>query len=69
MAAFFLWIILLVICWPLAVVALIVYPVVWLLLLPFRLLGIAVKGIFELLSEIIRLPVRILRGPAGFRAL
>ena len=63
MAAFFLWCILLVICWPLALLALIVYPIVWLLLLPFRLVGIAVHGVFALLSTILYLPVRVLRGP------
>jgi hypothetical protein len=63
MVKFFLWCILLVLCWPLAVLALLLYPVVWLLLLPFRLVGIAVGGVFELLSAIITLPARILRGP------
>ena len=63
MAAFFLWCILLVVCWPLALLALIVYPIVWLLLLPFRLVGIAVHGVFELLNAIVFLPARVLRGP------
>jgi hypothetical protein len=63
MVKFFLWCILLVLCWPLALVALILYPFVWLLLLPFRLVGIAVGGVFELLGAIITLPARILRGP------
>ncbi|MGO8732236.1 MAG: hypothetical protein ACLQVM_05545 [Terriglobia bacterium] len=63
MVKFFLWCILLVLCWPLALVALILYPFVWLLLLPFRLVGIAVGGVFELLAAIITLPARILRGP------
>lgn len=63
MAAFFLWCILLVICWPLALLALVVYPIVWLLLLPFRLLGIAVHGVFSVLSAILFLPARVLRGP------
>lgn len=63
MAAFFLWCILLVICWPLALLALVLYPIVWLLLLPFRLLGIAVHGVFAFLSAILFLPVRVLRGP------
>ena len=62
MAKFFLWLILLVICWPLALFALILYPLAWLLLLPFRLLGIAVDGVFELLRAIIFLPARILGG-------
>jgi len=59
---FLLWLILLVICWPLALLALLLYPLLWLLLLPFRLLGIAVGGVFKLLETIIMLPVRILRG-------
>ena len=63
MVKFFLWCILLVLCWPLALLALILYPFVWLLLLPFRLVGIAVGGVFELLTAIITLPARILRGP------
>jgi hypothetical protein len=60
---FFLWCILLVLCWPLALVALVLYPLVWLLLLPFRVVGIAVGGVFELLAAIITLPARLLRGP------
>ncbi len=63
MTKFLLWLILLVFCWPLALLAVLLYPLVWLLLLPFRLLGIAVDGIFELLRSIILLPSRILRGP------
>ncbi len=65
MTKFFLWLILLVICWPLAFLALIAYPFVWLLLLPFRLLGIAVDSVFELLRSIFMLPARVLRGPQG----
>jgi hypothetical protein len=61
MAKFLLWCILLVLCWPLALVALVLYPVVWLLLLPFRLAGIAVGGVLELVSAVIMLPVRLLR--------
>lgn len=63
MAAFFLWCILLVVCWPIAILALVAYPFVWLLLLPFRLLGIAVGGVLDLLRAILFLPVRVLRGP------
>lgn len=63
MAAFFLWCILFVLCWPLALLALVLYPIVWLLTLPFRLVGIAVHGVFALLSAILLLPVRLLRGP------
>lgn len=63
MSRFLIWLILLILCWPLALLALIVYPFVWLILLPFRLVGIAVAGVFELLKSIILLPARILRGP------
>jgi hypothetical protein len=63
MTKFLLWLILLVICWPLALLALVAYPFVWLLLLPFRLLGLAVEGVFELLRAILLLPARVLRGP------
>ena len=59
---FLLWCILLVLCWPLALVALVVYPLVWLLLLPFRIVGIAVGGVLELLRSIIFLPARVLGG-------
>lgn len=62
MAKFLLWCILLVLCWPLALLALVLYPLVWLLLLPFRLVGIAVTGVLELLRAIILLPARVLRG-------
>jgi hypothetical protein len=63
MVKFLLWCILLVLCWPLALLALILYPLVWLLLLPFRLVGIAVGGVFDLLAAIISLPARVLRWP------
>jgi hypothetical protein len=63
MIKFLLWCILLVLCWPLALLALVLYPFVWLLLLPFRLVGIAVGGVFELLGAIITLPARLIRGP------
>jgi hypothetical protein len=63
MSKFLLWLILLVICWPLALLALVLYPLVWLISLPFRLLGIAVGGVFELLRALLTLPARILRGP------
>jgi hypothetical protein len=61
MVKFLLWCILLVFCWPLALLALILYPFVWLLLLPFRLVGIAVDGVLELVGGLIRLPGRLLR--------
>ncbi|HZM11541.1 MAG TPA: hypothetical protein VFC15_15145 [Candidatus Limnocylindrales bacterium] len=64
MFTFLLWIIVLIFCWPLALVALVLYPIVWLLLLPFRILGIAVGGVLELVKAIILLPARILRGPS-----
>lgn len=60
MTKFLLWLLLLVVCWPLAILALIAYPVVWLILLPFRLVGIAVEGVFELLSALVLLPARVL---------
>ena len=56
-----LWCVLLVLCWPLALAALVLYPLVWLLLLPFRLVGIAVEGALELVWAIITLPARMLR--------
>jgi hypothetical protein len=59
---FLLWLILLIICWPLAMLALILYPIVWLLLLPFRLIGITVNAVFDLLKAVITLPARALRG-------
>lgn len=61
MMKFLLWCILLVLCWPLALLALVAYPFVWLLLLPFRLVGIAVGGVLELVGAIIFLPVRMVR--------
>ncbi|MBZ0179330.1 MAG: hypothetical protein K8F36_08565 [Melioribacteraceae bacterium] len=67
MVGFLLWILLLIVCWPLAIIALIVYPIVWLLLLPFRLIGITVSAVFDLLKAIITLPARILRGPSAAR--
>lgn len=63
MAAFFLWCLLLIFCWPIALLALVIYPIVWLILLPFRILGIAVTGVLELLRALLFLPARILRGP------
>jgi hypothetical protein len=63
LAKILLWLILLVICWPLALLALILYPLIWLLSIPFRLLGITIEGVFTLFRTIIMLPARILRGP------
>lgn len=62
MIAFLLWLLLLFVCWPLALVALVLYPIVWLVLLPFRLVGLAVEGVFELLRAVILLPARVLGG-------
>jgi hypothetical protein len=62
MIKFLLWLLLLVVCWPLAILALILWPIVWLLSLPFRLLGIAVDGVFGVLRGIIMLPARVLGG-------
>lgn len=61
MIKFLLWCILFVLCWPLALLALVLYPVVWLLLLPFRIVGIAVGGVLELVGAIIMLPARVVR--------
>jgi len=63
MLGFLLWLILLVLCWPLALVALVFYPLVWLLLLPFRIVGIAVDGVLRLVWALVTLPARVLRGP------
>jgi len=62
MIRFLLWCILLVLCWPLALVALVLYPIVWLLLLPFRIVGIAVGSVLELIWALVTLPARVLRG-------
>lgn len=64
MLTFLLWFLLLIFCWPLALLALVLYPLVWLLLLPLRILGIAVGGVLELIKAIIFLPARVLRGPS-----
>ena len=63
MSKFLLWLLLLVVCWPLALIAIMLYPLIWLLLLPFRILGIAVDSVLDLLKAIFTLPARILRGP------
>ncbi len=64
MLSFLLWCLLLVLCWPLALLAIFLYPLVWLLLLPFRLVGIAVNGVLEFLRALFLLPARVLRGPS-----
>ena len=61
---FLVWLILFVVCWPAALLALVLYPVIWLVLLPFRLVGIAVEGVLALVRGVIFLPARVLRGPA-----
>ena len=63
MFAFLLWCLLFVLCWPLALLALILYPIVWLLLLPFRLVGIAVHGVLALVTAVILFPARLLSAP------
>jgi hypothetical protein len=63
MFTFLLWCILFVLCWPLALLALILYPLVWLLLLPFRIVGIAVQGVLELVWVVVTLPARLLAAP------
>ena len=67
MISFLLWVLLFVICWPLAILALMLWPIVWLISLPFRLLGIAVEGVFELLRAVIMLPARVLGGGGSLR--
>ena len=62
MAGFLLWLLLLVLCWPLALLALVLYPIVWLLLLPLRLVGITVSAVFAFLGALLMLPARVLRG-------
>ncbi len=62
MLKFLVWLVLLVTCWPLAIFGVLLYPVVWLVLLPFRLVGIAVEGVLELVGALIRLPARLVSG-------
>lgn len=64
MVAFLLWLLLLVVCWPIALLALLLYPIVWLVLLPFRLLGFAVEGVFSFLKALLMLPAKVL-SPKG----
>ncbi|RSZ60935.1 hypothetical protein HF313_17395 [Massilia atriviolacea] len=65
MLSFLVWLVVLFLCWPLALLALVLYPLVWLVLLPFRLLGMGVDAVFELLRAIVMLPARVLRGSPG----
>ncbi len=62
MLGFLLWLLLLIVCWPLALLAIVLYPLIWLLLLPLRLVGLAFEGVFELLRAIVMLPARVLGG-------
>jgi hypothetical protein len=62
MLSFLLWCLLLFLCWPLALAALVLYPLVWILLLPFKLVGIAVGGVLDLVWAVVTLPARVLRG-------
>lgn len=64
MTKFLLWLILFILCWPLALLGLILYPIVWILLLPFRLIGITVSAVLDLVKALITLPARLLRGPS-----
>jgi hypothetical protein len=64
MATFLLWLLLLVVCWPIALVAIVIYPFVWLILLPFRLVGLAFEGLFQFLRALVLLPARVLGGRA-----
>jgi hypothetical protein len=68
MLKFLLWLLLLAVCWPLAILAIVLWPVVWLLTLPFRLVGLAVEGVFALLRALVMLPARILGGRTAARA-
>jgi len=67
MGTFLLWLLLFVLCWPLALAVLLLYPLVWLVLLPFRLVGIAVEGVFSFLRALLLLPARLLGGPKALR--
>jgi hypothetical protein len=62
MVKFLLWLILLVLCWPLALLALLLWPIIWLISIPLRVVGIAVEGVFELLWTLLVLPARVVRG-------
>lgn len=69
MFAFLAWCLLFVICWPVALIALVLYPLVWLLLLPFRIVGVAVHGVLALITAVILFPVRLLSAPFRLRTL
>jgi hypothetical protein len=63
MVTFILWCLLFVVCWPLALLALVLYPIVWLLLLPFRIVGVALEGVLKLIWALFTLPARLLASP------
>jgi len=65
MMSLILWLLLAIVAWPLALMVLVLYPLVWLLSIPFRIVGVSVRGVFELLESILRLPARLLRGPSA----
>ena len=67
MAAFLVWCILFILCWPLALIALVLYPIVWLLLLPFRIVGIATHGVLALITAVFMLPARLISAPFKLR--
>jgi hypothetical protein len=67
MLTFLIWVLLFVLCWPLALLALVLYPIVWLLLLPFRIVGITVDAVLSLLRAILMFPVRLLAGPSALK--
>ena len=67
MVKFLLWLILLVVAWPLALLALVLYPIVWLVSIPLRILGFSVRAVLDLIEAILRLPARVLKGPRNFR--
>lgn len=68
MLAFFAWCLLFIVCWPIALLALVLYPIVWLLLLPFRIIGIAVHGVLALITAVILFPARLLSAPFRLHA-
>ena len=68
MLTFLLWVLLFIIAWPVALLVLVLYPFVWLLMLPFRLVGITVEAVFSFLKALLMLPARVLRGPNALKA-
>jgi hypothetical protein len=68
MLTFLLWVLLFIIAWPVALLVLVLYPFVWLLMLPFRLIGFTVEAVFAFLKALLMLPARVLRGPSALKA-